>query len=84
MVQALYELQRLASHMGLSESIREQAAYIYKKAAEKKLVQGRSIEGVVAASIHAACRDNGIHRLSTRSVVTAVSVARRSDAPTVR
>jgi len=62
MVQALYELQRLASHMGLSESVREQAAYIYKKAAEKKLVQGRSIEGVVAASIHAACRDNGIHR----------------------
>lgn len=62
MVQALYELQRLASHMGLSESIREQAAFIYKKAAEKKLVQGRSIEGVVAASIHAACRDNGIHR----------------------
>ncbi len=62
MVQALYELQRLASHMGLSESVREQAAFIYKKAAEKKLVQGRSIEGVVAASIHAACRDNGIHR----------------------
>ncbi len=62
LVQALYELQRLASRMDLSESIREQAAYIYRKAAEAKLVQGRSIEGVVAASIHAACRLNGIHR----------------------
>jgi len=62
LVQALYELQRLASQMGLNETIREQAAYIYRKAAEAKLVQGRSIEGVVAASIHAACRLNGIHR----------------------
>ena len=48
--------------MGLGDDIREQAAYIYRKAAEAKLVQGRSIEGVVAASIHAACRLNGIHR----------------------
>lgn len=62
LVQALYELQRLASQMGLPDGIREQAAYIYRKAAEAKLVQGRSIEGVVAASVHAACRLNGIHR----------------------
>ena len=59
---ALAELQRLASQMELPKQIREQAAYIYRKAVEKGLVRGRSIEGVVAASIYAACRMGSIPR----------------------
>jgi transcription initiation factor TFIIB len=42
--------------MGLPTSIREEAAYIYRKAVEAKLVRGRSIEGMVAAAIYTACR----------------------------
>ena len=49
--------------MGLGDDIREQAAYIYRKAAEAKLVQGRSIEGVVAASIHAATVRNVLFKV---------------------
>ena len=56
LVQALEELRRLAGQMGLPASIREEGAYIYRKAVDAGLVRGRSIEGVVAASIHAACR----------------------------
>ena len=56
---AIGELQRLASQMALPHSMREEAAYIYRKAVEKKLVRGRSIEGVVAASLYAACRIRG-------------------------
>lgn len=59
---ALAELQRLASQMDLPKQIREQAAYIYRKAVEKGLVRGRSIEGVVAASIYASCRMGSIPR----------------------
>ena len=48
--------------MGLPRDVREEAAYIYRKAVEKKLVRGRSIEGVVAASLYAACRMRKIPR----------------------
>ena len=59
---ALGELQRLASRMGLPKQVREESAYIYRKAVEKKLVRGRSIEGVVAASLYAACRIQKVPR----------------------
>lgn len=59
---ALAELQRIASQMGLPRPIREQSAFIYRKAVELGLVRGRSIEGVVARSIYASCRMGNIPR----------------------
>ena len=59
---ALGELQRLAGQMSLPKDVREESAFIYRKAVEKKLVRGRSIEGVVAASLYAACRMRQIPR----------------------
>lgn len=59
---ALGELQRLAAQMALPKDVREESAFIYRKAVEKKLVRGRSIEGVVAASLYAACRMRKIPR----------------------
>jgi transcription initiation factor TFIIB len=59
---ALGELQRLASQMTLPRNVREEAAFIYRKAVENKLVRGRSIEGVVAASLYSACRMQRIPR----------------------
>jgi transcription initiation factor TFIIB len=56
LVLALGELDRLAGNMGLPTTMREEAAFIYRKAVEKKLVRGRSIEGMVAAAIYTACR----------------------------
>src|SRR3989475_451809 len=53
---ALSELDRMASGMGLPRNVRETAAGIYRKAVNKNLIRGRSIEGVVAASLYAACR----------------------------
>lgn len=53
---ALSELDRMAGSMDLPKSVREQAAMIYRKAVDKNLIRGRSIEGVVAASLYAACR----------------------------
>jgi len=59
---ALSELDRIASRMGLPRSVRESAAVIYRKAVDKNLIRGRSIEGVAAASLYAACRDCGVPR----------------------
>ncbi|MEM0214737.1 MAG: transcription initiation factor IIB [Archaeoglobaceae archaeon] len=59
---ALSELDRMASALGLPKSVREAAAVIYRKAVEKNLIRGRSIEGVVAAALYCACRQAGVPR----------------------
>ena len=59
---ALAELDRMASRLELPKSVREAAAVNYKKAVDKRLIRGRSIEGVAAASLYAACRQCGVPR----------------------
>ena len=59
---ALTELNRVASHLGLPENIRESAAFLYRKCVEKGLIRGRQIESVVSAVIYAVCRQYGIPR----------------------
>jgi transcription initiation factor TFIIB len=59
---ALSELDRMASGMSLPRNVRETAAMIYRKAVNKNLIRGRSIEGVVAASLYGACRQCGVPR----------------------
>ncbi len=59
---ALQELNNIAAKMGLPKDVRETAALIYRKAVEKNLIRGRSIESIVAASIYAACRTVGMPR----------------------
>ena len=59
---ALSELDRMASSLGLPRTVRETAAMIYRKAASKKLVRGRSIEGVATAALYAACRQCHVPR----------------------
>ena len=55
--EALGELNKLKDKVSVSANVMEKAAYIYRKALEKKLVRGRSISGMIAASLYAACRD---------------------------
>ena len=59
---ALSVLDKISSSMSLPRSVRETSAMIYRKAALKKLVRGRSIEGVTAASLYAACRQCNVPR----------------------
>lgn len=59
---AMPELDRVATLIHLSELPKSQAAQIYRKALDKDLIRGRSIEAFVAASIYAVCRLNGIPR----------------------
>lgn len=55
--QALNEMGKLKDKLALTDAVVEKAAYIYRKAMEKKLVRGRSIQGLVAACLYAACRN---------------------------
>ena len=54
--QALNEMNKLKDKLALTNAVIEKAAYIYRKAMEKKLVRGRSIQGLVAACLYASCR----------------------------
>ena len=59
---ALSELDRMASALGLPRNVRETAAVIYRDAVDKNLIRGRSIEGVAAAALYAACRQCSVPR----------------------
>ncbi len=54
--QALNEMDKLKDKLALTNAVIEKAAYIYRKAMERKLVRGRSIQGLVAACLYASCR----------------------------
>lgn len=56
--QAFSDLGRLKDKLALSDAVIEKTAYIYRKALEKGLVRGRSIPGLLAAALYAACRDS--------------------------
>jgi transcription initiation factor TFIIB len=54
---AFSELSRLQDKLSLPDSVLEQAAYIYRKALDKKLVRGRSISSMIGSALYAACRE---------------------------
>jgi transcription initiation factor TFIIB len=60
--QALGEIDRMASALGLPKNVRETASVIYRRALGEDLLPGRSIEGVATASLYAAARQAGTPR----------------------
>ncbi|MFB6244206.1 MAG: transcription initiation factor IIB family protein [Halobaculum sp.] len=54
--QALGEIDRMSSALGLPENVRETASVIYRRALDEDLLPGRSIEGVSTACTYAAAR----------------------------
>jgi len=54
--QALGEIDRMASSLGLPDPVRETSSVIYRRALEEDLLPGRSIEGVATACLYAAAR----------------------------
>ena len=54
--QALGEIQRMGSALGLSDDVRETASVIYRRALEEDLLPGRTIEAIATAALYAAAR----------------------------
>ncbi len=59
---ALAELKRYTSFLALPSSVEETIALLYRKAVNKELVRGRSMESVIAGALYAACREHGTPR----------------------
>ena len=60
--QALGEIDRMASALGLPDNVRETASVIYRRALDEDLLPGRSIEGVSTSCVYAAARMAGVPR----------------------
>jgi len=59
---ALSELSKMSSTLALPKNILETASVIYRKAVKRRLIRGRSIQGVTAAALYMACRQCGVAR----------------------
>jgi transcription initiation factor TFIIB len=75
--QALGEIDRMASALGLPENVRETASVIYRRALDENLLPGRSIEGVSTAAVYAAARQAGVPR--SLDEITDVSRVEKSE-----
>jgi transcription initiation factor TFIIB len=74
--QALSDLNKLKDKVSVPANVLEKAAYIYRKALEKKLVRGRSISAMIAASLYAACRDTETPR-TLKDIADSANVKRK-------
>ena len=74
--QAFSELDRLKTKLALSDTVIEKTAYIYRKALDKGLIRGRSIPGLIAASLYAACRNTETPRTLT-DVANGINIKRK-------
>ena len=59
---ALSEISKISNSLSLPKNIVETASVIYRKAVKERLIRGRSIQGVTAASIYVACRKCSLPR----------------------
>jgi len=59
---ALRDIERVISRGGLTKSVHQEAVNVYRDAVDLQLIRGRSIEGMVAASIYTACRIRNVPR----------------------
>jgi transcription initiation factor TFIIB len=57
---AFADLDRLRSKLGLSDIVIEKTAYIYRKAEKRGILRGRTIDSILAASLHIACREMAV------------------------
>jgi len=68
---ALGEIDRMACALNLPGDLREITSLLYRKAAKRNLIKGRSIEELTSAMLHITCRQYGIPR--TLKEIAAVS-----------
>ncbi len=77
---ALSEMHRMAASLNLPKNILETASVIYRKSVKKRLIRGRSVQGMVVAAIYLACRQCELIRtlaeLSQASGINKVEAAR--------
>lgn len=81
--QAFYELNKYKEKLGLTDTIIEKAAYIYRKAQQRGMVRGRTILGLLAAAVYIACREMQTSR-TLSDIADTTSVKRKEIAKNFR
>jgi transcription initiation factor TFIIB len=80
LAQAMSELDRLAGTLFITSQVKEKSAVLYRRALEKGLVRGRSINAIAAASLYVACRTSStartLNEIAEASLVDKKDVAR--------
>jgi transcription initiation factor TFIIB len=76
LIHAFNTLRMLKDKLTLPYVVVEKAAYIYRKAHERKLARGRLVSGLVAASVHIACREMSTIR-TLKDIAAASGIKRK-------
>jgi transcription initiation factor TFIIB len=76
LIQAFNELDIVKDKLALPDAVVEKSAYIYRKAKNNGLTRGRTISGLVAASVYAACREMSTLR-TLKDIAAAANINRK-------
>src|SRR5918911_3050607 len=76
LMHALNELRILEDKLALPYVVVEKAAYIYRKAHDRKLARGRRVSELIAASVHIACREMSTTR-TLKDIAAASNIKRK-------
>lgn len=80
---ALQELDKVQSKLGLSDTVIERASLFYRKASEKNLVRGRTVKGIAAACLYASCKDLE-HPRTLTEIAKQIQISRKDVAKSYR
>jgi transcription initiation factor TFIIB len=73
---ALSELTKIAYKLNLPRNVLETASMIYRQVVKKRLIRGRSVQGIAAASIYMSCRKCNVVR-TLEEVGKAVNISKK-------
>ena len=80
---ALSEMSKISDRLNLPRNVVETSSMIYRRAIQKQLIRGRTIQSVVVAAIYIACRQCGLVR-SLEDVANAAGITKKEAARNYR
>mgnify|MGYP003970375093 FL=1 len=80
---ALSEMSKISYKLNLPRNVIETSSMIYRRAIQKQLIRGRTIQSVAVASIYMACRQCGVIRTLKTLPARLTSPRRRPQGTTV-
>lgn len=80
---ALNEMSKISNKINLPTNVVETSSMIYRRALQKQLIRGRTIQSIVVASIYMACRQCGVIR-TLEDVANAANITKKDAARNYR
>jgi len=83
LIRALSEISKYAYKLHLPKNVIDTASMLYRQVIRNRLIRGRSINGIAAASIYMSCRKCGILR-TLKEVANATHISKKECARSYR